>query len=102
MTTIIQYDLDLDRYRVAYGDINKVSGDRTRWFLIAHGRIDSATKKRSFAGKTAQDIVAKLKYLKQTEFKNSDPNKIVLLGCKLGEVRIEDNFALDISQQLWH
>ncbi|WP_339053967.1 C80 family cysteine peptidase [Arsenophonus endosymbiont of Crataerina pallida] len=102
MTTVIQYDLELDRYRVAYGDINKVSGERARWFLIAHGRIDSATKKRTFARKTAQHIVTKLKYLKQTEFKNSDPEKIALLGGKLGEARIEDNFALDISQQLWH
>ncbi|WGO84622.1 C80 family cysteine peptidase [Arsenophonus apicola] len=102
LTTVIQYDLEHDRYRVAYGDINKVAGERTRWFLIGHGRIDRITKKRTFARKTTQYIVAKLKELKQNEFNNSEPEKIVLLGCKLGQVRIEDNFALDISQQLWH
>lgn len=24
------------------------------------------------------------------------------MGCKLGKAKIQDNFALDISQQLWH
>ncbi|HGJ5874317.1 MAG TPA: C80 family cysteine peptidase [Arsenophonus apicola] len=102
MTTVIQYDLEHDRYRVGYGDINKVPGERTRWFLIGHGRTDRRTKKRTFARKTAQYIVAKLKDLKHTEFNNSDPEKIVLLGCKLGQARIEDNFALDISQHFWY
>lgn len=100
-TTVIQYDLEQNRYRVVYGDVNKVAGERTRWFVVGHGRVNSITKKRTFARKTAQDITDKLIYLKQTEFNNSDPAKIVLLGCKLGQTRIGDNFALDISQQLW-
>lgn len=41
-------------------------------------------------------------HLRKTEFNNSEPEKIVLLGCKLGQAKIGDNFALDFSQQLWN
>ncbi|HGJ5878917.1 MAG TPA: C80 family cysteine peptidase [Arsenophonus nasoniae] len=101
-TTVIQYDLEQNRYRVVYGDINKVAGERTRWFLIGHGRKDDITKKRTFARKTAEYIADKLMHLRKPEFNNSEPEKIVLLGCKLGQAKIGDNFALDFSQQLWN
>ncbi|MDR5616175.1 MAG: C80 family cysteine peptidase [Arsenophonus sp.] len=101
-TVLIQYDLATDQYRVIYGDMDKVAGKKTRWLLVGHGRLDKQSNQRLFANKHAYDIVDKLKKLKETLLVSNEPEKIVLLGCKLGQDNLLDNFALNISQEFWH
>ncbi|WGL97291.1 C80 family cysteine peptidase [Arsenophonus sp. aPb] len=101
-TILIQYDLENDQYRLVYGDIDKVITNNSRWLLIGHGRFDEQKKQRVFANQSAYTIVDKLKKLKTSLLANNEPDKIVLLGCKLGQGNLLDNFALNISQEFWH
>ncbi|HGJ5884936.1 C80 family cysteine peptidase [Arsenophonus nasoniae] len=100
-TILIQYDLENDQYRLVYGDIDKVITNNSRWLLIGHGHFDEQKKQRLFANQSAYTIVDKLKKLKTSLLANNEPDKIVLLGCKLGQGNLLDNFALNISQEFW-
>ncbi|WP_180560233.1 C80 family cysteine peptidase [Arsenophonus endosymbiont of Apis mellifera] len=101
-TILIQYDLENNQYRLVYGDIDKLLTSNSRWLLIGHGRFDEQKKQRVFANQSAYTIVDKLKKLKETLLVNNEPEKIILLGCKLDQNNLLDNFALNISQEFWH
>ncbi|WP_319938238.1 MARTX multifunctional-autoprocessing repeats-in-toxin holotoxin RtxA [Xenorhabdus littoralis] len=81
-SVIVQLDAN-GRYRVVYGDPDKLQSGKLRWQIVGHGRDESAQNHTRMSGYSADELALKLTQFR-TDFKQVGiPDRISLVGCSL-------------------
>lgn len=91
---IIQYDLITRQYKVIQGDLERLQTGKIRWVTVGHGKYYGAHQPTLYAGKSAQQYVEGIRYLKRQVLNNRNPDKLVMLGCDLSRGGVNENFAI--------
>nr|WP_314262936.1 C80 family cysteine peptidase [uncultured Moellerella sp.] len=108
-TTVIQYNISTNQYRVIYGNINPNLSGKVRWISIGNGNYhpsESTEQNKvksclsTYAGYTPEQFVEGLLSLKKQLCISKNPDKLVLIGCDLARGGIKNNFAFNITNLL--
>lgn len=97
---VIQYDMGSKQYKILHGDLNRINVEKVRWITIGHGEYYGNHQPTLYMGKSAQQYVEALMYLRRKVLKNTKPDKLVMLGCNLGRGGVNENFALKATSLL--
>ena len=97
---VIQYDMGSKQYKILHGDLNRINVEKVRWITIGHGKYYGNHQPTLYMGKSAQQYVEALMYLRRKVLKNTKPDKLVMLGCNLGRGGVNENFALKVTSLL--
>nr|WP_305071688.1 C80 family cysteine peptidase [Providencia sp. wls1922] len=91
---VVQFDIQTKQYKVLQGDVERLKTGKVRWITVGHGKYYGQHQPTTYVGKSAQQYVDGLRYLKRQISNTHNPDKLVMLGCNLSRGGVNENFAM--------
>ncbi|WP_265497473.1 anthrax toxin-like adenylyl cyclase domain-containing protein [Providencia rustigianii] len=97
---VIQFNLKTKQYKILHGDISRLDSGKVRWITVGHGSYLGSNQPTLYADVNARQFSDSIRYLQKKVLNNTQPSKLVLMGCNLGRGGINENFALRATAAL--
>lgn len=97
---VIQFNLKTKQYKILHGDVSRLDSGKIRWITVGHGNYQGDNQPTLYANVNARQFSDSMHYLQKKVLNNTQPSKLVLMGCNLGRGGINENFALRATAAL--